>query len=282
MMSEELAPELQRDAQRLLGRCMLRIQQYERLMKAILAHHELAGPADTLESQRAERVTKLADKTLGTLVKSLFESYVVRDGQEREILPDAKVAADRISFGFRFSMSMPEERWNVTKAAIEDLVSMRNDLVHHLIERFDLWTEQGCIEAACHLRECYDRIDRHYEELVGWARTMDEARSRMASFAQTREFRDMLVNGIDADGSFAWSHTGIVSALREAAGTLAVEGWTVLGQAKDWIAAAHPDQTPEKYSCRTWPQVLSESRQFDLLYRTGDDGRRIAWFRPRR
>lgn len=32
---------LQRDVQRLLGRCLLRLQQYERLMKAIVAHHEI-------------------------------------------------------------------------------------------------------------------------------------------------------------------------------------------------------------------------------------------------
>lgn len=37
--------DLQREVQRLLGRCMLRLQQYERLLKAIVAHHELAGPA---------------------------------------------------------------------------------------------------------------------------------------------------------------------------------------------------------------------------------------------
>ena len=31
--------DLQREVQRLLGRCMLRLQQYERLIKAIVAHH---------------------------------------------------------------------------------------------------------------------------------------------------------------------------------------------------------------------------------------------------
>lgn len=48
---------------------MLRIQQYERLLKVMLAHHELAGPVETLEAQRSERMGKLADKSLGTLVK---------------------------------------------------------------------------------------------------------------------------------------------------------------------------------------------------------------------
>ena len=44
------SPELQREVQRLLDRCMLRLQQYEQLMKAILARHELAGSVKPLEA----------------------------------------------------------------------------------------------------------------------------------------------------------------------------------------------------------------------------------------
>lgn len=280
-MSNDAMPELQSDVQRLLGRCMLRIQQYERVMKAIVALHELAGPVDTLEAQRSARIEKWSDKSLGTLVKTLFESYVVPQGYEREVLSDDKIATDRISFGFSFRMPMPEENWSRTKAAIEDLVNMRNDLVHHLIERFDLWTEEGCINAARHLQDCYGEIDRHYEELASWAKGMDEARSLAASFAQTPEFRNMLVNGIAPDGSFEWQDSGIVRALRHSVKALAVGGWTSLAKAQALIAATSPEQTPEKYGCRTWPQVLSESRLFDLEYRRDEGGRKAAWFRLR-
>lgn len=90
---------------------MLRLQQYERLMKTLLAHHELAGPADTLEAQRAANLEKVSDKTLDTLVKSLFESYAVRDGFERELLPEDKVPTDRIPMAISFRMTIaPEPR----------------------------------------------------------------------------------------------------------------------------------------------------------------------------
>lgn len=280
-MNDGSMPDLQRGVQRLLGRCMLRIQQYERVMKAIIAHHELAGPVDVLEAQRTERVARWSDKTLGTLVKTLFDSYVVRDGYEREVLPDDKVATDRISFGFSFRMSMPEERWSMTKAAIEDLVNMRNDLVHHLIERFDLWTEEGCVNAALHLQDCYEEIDRHYEELVGWAKSMDDANAMVASFAQTPDFHNFLFNGIAPDGSFEWQDAGIVRALRHSVNALGVGGWASLNRAQALIAETSPEQTPEKYGCRTWLQVLSESRLFDLEYRPDENGRNTAWFRLR-
>lgn len=41
--------ELQRDVQRKLGRCLLRLQQYEILLKALVAHREISGPAEALQ-----------------------------------------------------------------------------------------------------------------------------------------------------------------------------------------------------------------------------------------
>ena len=57
-------------------------------MKAMLAHHELAGPVEAQEGQRSTRIEKLSDNGLGALVKALFETYVVPDGFERDLLPE--------------------------------------------------------------------------------------------------------------------------------------------------------------------------------------------------
>jgi hypothetical protein len=43
-MNDNEEPQAQqREVERLLGRCLLRLQQYEHLMKAIVAHHDLSG-----------------------------------------------------------------------------------------------------------------------------------------------------------------------------------------------------------------------------------------------
>ncbi len=267
--------------QRLLGRCLLRLQQYERLMKTLLAHHELVGPVHTLEAQREARAEKLADKTLGTLVKALFDTYAVPNGFERDMLPEDKTPTDRSSMALSFRMTMAPEQLARTRAAIEELVTLRNDLVHHLIDRFDLWTDVGCLAAVQHLETSYERIDRHHGELVGWAKSMDEARAHAAAFYQSETFHDLLVNGIAPDGSFEWPASGIVRVLREAGQRMSVDGWSRLDSVQAWIAAHHAEQTPARYGCQTWPQVLSESRLFDLEYRAGDDGRKVAWFRER-
>ena len=83
--------ELQHQVQRKLGRCLLRIQQYERLMKSLLASHELAGPASELEAIRAKRADVLATKSLGQLVGELTGSFLTAgpDEAESESSPEA-------------------------------------------------------------------------------------------------------------------------------------------------------------------------------------------------
>lgn len=274
-------PELQRDVQRLLGRCLLRIQQYERLLKAMLTHHELAGSLESLAAEQARRADKFADMTLGTLAKLLFESLVVPEGYERNPVPEGKVPTDRVSMSISSRMEMSEQARAQAQAAIKELVDLRNQLVHHLLEMFDVWSEEGCVQAVRHLEESFDRIDRHFLELAQWAKNMDEARKAAAQFTQSPEFIDLLVNGIAPDGSFEWSNAGIVRVLRDALKNLSSGEWLRLDKARDWIALTNPEQKPQKYGCKTWPQVLSESRQFDLHYRADASGVKVGWFRER-
>lgn len=272
-------PDLQREVQRLLGRCLLRLQQYERLLKALVAHHELAGPMHLLEGIRDARIQDAATKTLGTLIGRFLDDYVVTEGSEREILGDDP-PTEVISFGVRMNIQMTADDHARTRDSLKELVDLRNRLVHHFIEQYDLWQADGCAAAREHLLTCYARIDKHYEQLRSWAEHMEQARQLAASFMQSSAYRDLVVNGIAPDGVVDWGAAGCVSALREAILALAVDGWASVDAAADWIRAHHPDQAPEKCGCRTWRQVINESRRFDLRYRN-EDGPKQAWYQER-
>jgi hypothetical protein len=66
----------------LLGRCLLRLQQYERVMKAVVAHQDISGPAHPLERSRAARIDDVSTKTLSALVGQLFGSCVATEGPD--------------------------------------------------------------------------------------------------------------------------------------------------------------------------------------------------------
>ncbi len=276
-MEEELQT-LQRDVQRMLGRCLLRLQQYEKLMKAIVAHHEISASGSPLESNQAERIADAASKTLGTLVGTLLGAYVTTDEVEDASEPDAP--DDIISFKVKMSLRMSVDDYDRTQNDLKELVLLRNNLVHHFIDQHDLWSLDGCSDAHDSLVSAYSRIDQHFEQLRGWAEHMDQARRLAAEFAQSDAFRDLVINGIAPDGSVDWPAAGIVRVLREADAELAIEGWTPVASAGRWIAERHPDQLPAKYGCSSWRQVVHESRLFELRYREVN-GQRAAWYRAK-
>lgn len=279
---EQLGPEIQRDVQRLLGRCMVRIQQYEKALKVLLAHHEIAGPVETLADQPTQRAEKLSGQTLGNLAKQLFASFVVPEGFERELLPEDKTPTDRISVAHSFRMTLYPDQWAQTKSSIDEFVVLRNELVHHFLSRFNIWEERGCLEAMAYLEDSYLRIDARFQELRTWMMAMQKAGEAMASFAKSETYHDWLVNGINTDGSFEWQQTGIVRALRTEVQALAGDNWIPLQAVKAQMLARHPDQTPQKYRSTTWQQVLTESTEFDLEYRCeSETALKQAWVRLR-
>ena len=157
----------QREVQRLLGRCLLRLQQYEKLMKAIVAHHEISATGLPLASNHEQRIADAASKTLGTLVGALFGSYVTteeNDGAASE--PDER--DDVISFKFKMNLRMSVEDYDRTQSDLKELVLLRNNLVHHFIDQHDLWSLDGCRGAQESLVAAYSRVDQHFEQLRGW------------------------------------------------------------------------------------------------------------------
>ncbi|WP_342246953.1 OST-HTH/LOTUS domain-containing protein [Pseudomonas sp. OTU5201] len=241
---------------------MLQLQQYERLLKAMVAHSELSGPPERLLEIRDEKVACAHKKTLGTLVGMLTESYLKLPEPTEE--PAQDEPADREWVSFRFQMELPEDRYAETKAALKELVDLRNELVHHFLQRFDLWDADGCVAAETYLDESYETIDGHYLALRDWAKSMEKARQLAISFMQSKEYEDAIVYGIWVDGTVHWPRSGITACLREAETRLAQEGWTPLFDAIHWIAKTYPDQTPKRYGCGSWRQVIHESKQFDV------------------
>ena len=93
-------------------------------------------------------------------------------------------------------------------------------------------------------------------------------------------FNSGAIHDLIVDGTIPWPVTAIVGALREAAAELAVDGWVPVATAAAWILKVYPGELPKHYGCRSWPEVLHESRQFELRYRQ-TDGQRTAWYRAR-
>lgn len=270
--SDSTLVAMQHEVQRKLGRCMLRVQQYERLMKAMLAGMALEGTEATIESSLTVKATEVSDKTLGVLLQNYFlKEFLVDSGSNNDQTESAEtfaesqaIAAGLPYFKFRFQMQISPNDFEQTKQTLLKFRDLRNAVVHHLLDRFDLHDESGCLGAIAYLDTSYVTFDAHCLQLKEWAEGMERARGLNASFMASEVFEDSAFNGINPDGSIDWPHSGVARALREAEVACAEDGWTLLNTAIDWLRTDYSDQTPTKYQCKTWKQVLKRSKQFEI------------------
>lgn len=282
-MTEHSLADMQNEIDRSFGHCMLRLQEYELLMKKLVTQTELKGAMSELENMRLVREESFATSSLGSLVKEFLKSQVIiTDAIETPLFSKEEIKdIGEPLLGFRHIMKMSEEQHASTRKQLDELTSLRNTLAHHFLQKFDIKTIDGCSKAHVYLNECLSRINKHFFQMQSWINSFTKAQVVMSSFMQTEIYSNVLVNGIEPDGEVHWPIAGIVAALREAANKLEVNGWTNLREAVTWISENEPDQIPAKYKCRTWQQVLHDSRIFKIEYRQNKDEAKQAWYSER-
>ena len=276
--SDGVLKALQHEVQRKLGRCMLRLQHYERSFKAMVADMAVEGPVRQFQALQDQKLADMRTKTLGTLVGMFTGNHLTAALPDVEAGPDDYTGSgiqsvDVAWASIRFNISMSPERYAQSKDGLAELVALRNELVHHLIELFDIFDENGCRAALTHLDACYEKIDAHFERLNDWAKSLAETQALASSFLQSKSFEDMLVHGINPDGSVFWPQSTIVECLREAETACQVGGWTSLDAAIEYISKENRDQIPSRYGCKTWRQVLRKSGLFELRKVGCSDGK---------
>ena len=246
----------------------------------MVAHHRLSGPVHDLQRTQAAQIDGTARKTLGTLVGDLLGSYVVAN----EIDPPEEATANSIEnvnwLTMEMTLGLSGADFVRAENELRELVLLRNNLVHHFIDQHDLGSSDGCRGAQETLVTAYSRIEQHLGQLWEWADDMEKTRRALSEVCQSEMFKDLVVNGIAPDGTVDWCASGIVSALREAFGALAVDGWAPVDDAGKWIAERYPEQLPAKYGCHSWRQVVHEVPILELRY-FDMDGQRSACYREK-
>ncbi|MBM2295000.1 exonuclease [Sulfitobacter pseudonitzschiae] len=255
----------------LFGQSVLRFQAYENLVKAVISEHRLSARMTDIEENRADRAAKTRQKTMGTLVSEMMDSFIVAEGNE-SLRDDQE---DAPSIAYIFQLSFPTEEFARITAEHRDLVVLRNSLVHHFLENHDLWSVNGCLAAQQALTSALDQVAKSHEELRCWASDMMTARGALADLIRTPDIHDFFVHR-----RVPWHIATVTHALHAAAMELAGGDWVPVNTATNWIEEHYPEEQPGAYGCKSWRHVIHESKHFDLQV-CKVDGRREAWYRPR-
>ncbi|KIT15160.1 hypothetical protein jaqu_31050 [Jannaschia aquimarina] len=203
---------------------MLRVQQYEQLIKAMVAHHGFSGPILEVERARAAQIDGTARKTLGTLIGDLVGTYVVVEKNGPIENTPIKSPENVNWLDMQTSVALSDVDFAQAERELKEMVGLRNNLVHHFIEQHDISSVDGCSRAQDALVTAYSRIDKNLAQLREWAKEMKNLQQAMSDVMQSEGFTDWLVNGIAPDDTLDWNASDIVRALREAYRTLATDG----------------------------------------------------------
>ena len=244
------------------------------LARLILDNRYFASFASAAEiaDPSAMSATPANRQTLGLLVGQMMGSFIVVGEPESPAdLTDGEPAVE-----FRVRIGLRPEDFAKVEADLRDLVALRHRLVHSFLEDHELCSPAGCETALSALDEASTRTEKALAELRVWAGDLERSLSVAAQVLNSTGVRDALTRT-----AIPWPVTTIVQALREAERALARDGWAPVPQAAEWISKHYPGERPDGYLCRSWRQVVHESRLFELRYRTLGDGRREAWYRSR-
>lgn len=188
---------LHREVQRKFGRNLLRLQEYERLIKAIVAEHDIAGSSSDLFDNRTAQYGAVATKTMGQVVGSLVGNFIVPTSNSPSSSnadePPENLTKPWVRMASRIEFS--EENFKRIELSLATLVDLRNDLVHHFLEKYDIESEPGCLGTAdTYLDECFKLIDSSHEEMMQLARHSADTRAAMANFINSAEFEGLFVH----------------------------------------------------------------------------------------
>lgn len=185
-------------------------------------------------------------------------------------VPDAEL----LSFA-RSRFFLRDAEYQSLKHELEAVVQLRNSAVHHLREQFDLDAIEGRRLAIVFLSDVLCKLLRVEDQLRSIAIRFDKFRKHMAEVMLSDVIRDLVVHGINVDGTIDWSRASIGESLENAFKANAQQDWCDLDKAVTWILEREPEQNPGRFACESWEDVLRHS-----AFETGvrKDGR--IKFRP--
>jgi hypothetical protein len=166
------------EALRKIGRNVVLFQELEGILKFLAAAQSPSMPLGNVTASREERSESIHAKTLGQVARQVVEELFA--DSDAESSAPAGIAEPWLGFSFRIARDAAyiEESCKTLKAVIDD----RNDLVHHLLSRWNLGDADSCFALSTELDEQRSRIVVEIGRYRAYADTLREAAKDLQAF----------------------------------------------------------------------------------------------------
>lgn len=181
-MKEELKEAQSRVLQKIGGNILL-YQQFEILLKHLLAKAEISGRATEIQEAHTKQVAALSKQTMGQLTTSFLETMLseTSDISEGEVPVDLTGVWVSIRINLKVGKEYIERKRNILKI----IVAERNYLVHHFITKYSLSSVENCIEAVSELNQQRAQLELEIDEIRAIIDRVETENKDIAAFLQS-------------------------------------------------------------------------------------------------
>jgi len=154
---------------------MMLFQQLEHLLKFVITNGNLSGYASELENIKAKKSETVSKQTMGQLVGQFLE----RINPDYEAYSDELEELKDFHFSFSFRIETDSANYAAKKAALADVVNQRNELIHHLLPKFDTTSQKSCEELSIQLDAQSEFVRREIKNVNATAEALIRVRKEL-------------------------------------------------------------------------------------------------------
>ena len=245
------------EALRRIGRNLVLFQQLEHALKYLIANGNVSGFVSDLGAIQKKRAEKIHKQTLGQLIGRYLENtHSVPDDCKP---PEANQRDMYVAFSFRLETDTTD--YKLREETLKSLTADRNDLIHHLLPKFDLGSISGCQALNEFLNDQRERLIPELESAQNLATQLRDGRRRMAAFLTSPEAcaQFMLLMSNDKPLLNMFADLANENAQQD--------GWSSFNKAVSHVqkhAKEELSELAEKYGAKTLKKAMLKSNIFEF------------------
>lgn len=178
------------DVMRKVGRNLLLFQQLENALKFLVMNGQISGYISDIQSNTLKRSEAVRKQTLGMVAGQFFEQNFSNNEGDEQLPEQLKEPHLKVKIQFDVENGNPEGK----EELLSNLVSGRNDLVHHFLKRIEPESLDSWLEASDYLDVQRKEIIPELDYYTSHAASVKELRRGMSEFLNSEEGRKQFLS----------------------------------------------------------------------------------------
>lgn len=255
---------------RKIGRNMMLFQQLEHLLKFIISNGSFSGFVSEVSSNKEQRAASIQKQTMGQLVGQYLEAT----NPEYQELSNEPEELKEAFISFKFHTGCDSVYHETKKDSLAKIVSDRNELVHHMLPKFNTNSVESCIQIDKQLDEQREEILCEINELRQKVDSLQEGKKKLAEFLISDEGKKQF--------EISWlRQSRLVLLLGDiAVQTARADGWASINMAGQLIKQHAPEEVAllkERYGYKSLKALLIGTEIFDIYEEPTEKGFRVLY-----